>query len=101
MVCDLSARWIGCGLIDLSDFERKRIRDGHMAGDLRLVHRIFGGGSVELMAVWKIFIGPEVVIPSSSGDPFAGFVLRDGASAAPMYFLRGRRARLLASEVGG
>src|SRR5260370_32450141 len=101
VVFDLTARGIRCALIDLSDFERKRIRDGDMAGDLRKDHRVLGSDGIELMAVGKSFIGPEGLIPASAGDPFACFVLRDGDGDALLHFLRGSHARERECELVG
>src|SRR5260370_22772835 len=81
VVFDLTARGIRCALIDLSDFERKRIRDGDMAGDLRKDHRVLGSDGIELMAVGKAFIGPEVFIPASACCPFPWLGVRHGHRA--------------------
>ena len=66
---------IGSIFRDASSFQRERIGDGHVAVHSGEDHGILGRDCVEIFASWVALIGPERLIPSEAGDPFAGFVI--------------------------
>ena len=71
---------------DASKFQRERIGDGDVAGDMSEKTGFLGADGVELLARREFLVGPERVIPSAASDPVAFFVRGNGGGDAFLQF---------------
>ena len=98
LVCGSRTMWpvgrLRSVLGDAGNFQREGICDGYVAIDAREEHRIGCGNCVEVGARGIAAAGPERLVPSEAGDPFAGGAIFYGGANTLLEFgerLRRRR----------
>ena len=63
-----------------------------MAGDVREDDGVIRRDGIELLAIREPLVRPKRVIPSTAGDPFSFFVMRNRFGQALLHFLYGSDA---------
>jgi hypothetical protein len=78
--------------VDLPALQRERIRNRHVASDMRKDYGILRRDGIELLAIWKSLFRPGGVIPAATRNPFTRFVMRDSIGDTFLHLFRRRHS---------